>query len=559
MTTLIPKFDLKNGGATPTGAINRPYYDKLAEIVSVKDFGAVGDGVTNDTAAIQAAIAAITANNGGTLYFPFGEYYIPRIASGAVTDYRSLFELSSNTYVEFQLGASISFNGVDSAANSIGLFGINWAELPVANIGFINCEFNQTKPLATSTNQIAAIQFAFAPDTANGSLQNVHINSCKFDYSGIYMVNRLSGSNTALFADRQTKNVIIDGCIATNNASQFVTADVNTCTISNCIVSGPIGDTTESYDGISIHSGFNINIIDNVFTQIHVGQVINVRDSVENGCGSKNINIIGNTIHDCTAPQAIQLATSGSPAANQGVFNVTIAANTIYGCVAGINITRAGTGALGQISITGNIITANDIGIASSQALANSVQDLLIANNDIHMISSGNYALYLEAITFGSVTGNNFISDNTTSSYQMTYVAGCVNLSMTGNTFFTTATNSAGVNKFGDTGKVNTNFSFIGNNVYSSANFSQFNDKCKVLDNNFVSNVTINGNVLGTQKVSYADGNVTWSNSAAPIAGDWVQGDITYNTNPTAGGYSGWICTTAGTPGTWKTFGAISA
>jgi len=39
----------------------------------------------------------------------------------------------------------------------------------------------------------------------------------------------------------------------------------------------------------------------------------------------------------------------------------------------------------------------------------------------------------------------------------------------------------------------------------------------------------------------------------------WKQGDIVFNTAPTAGGSVGWVCTTGGTPGTWKTFGAIAA
>ena len=47
--------------------------------------------------------------------------------------------------------------------------------------------------------------------------------------------------------------------------------------------------------------------------------------------------------------------------------------------------------------------------------------------------------------------------------------------------------------------------------------------------------------------------------SAAPTVGTWTVGSIVYNTAPTAGGYLGWVCTTAGTPGTWNTFGAISA
>lgn len=47
--------------------------------------------------------------------------------------------------------------------------------------------------------------------------------------------------------------------------------------------------------------------------------------------------------------------------------------------------------------------------------------------------------------------------------------------------------------------------------------------------------------------------------SAAPVSGTWKQGDIVYNTAPTAGGTIGWVCTAAGSPGTWKTFGTISA
>jgi hypothetical protein len=75
MTTLIPKFDFKDGGATPTGAANRPINEKLQETISVKDFGAVGDGVTNDTAAIENALNYLNStSNGGTVLFPTGTY-----------------------------------------------------------------------------------------------------------------------------------------------------------------------------------------------------------------------------------------------------------------------------------------------------------------------------------------------------------------------------------------------------------------------------------------------------------------------------------------------------
>jgi hypothetical protein len=46
----------------------------LMNAFSVREFGAVGDGATLDTAAIQAAIDACTQQSGGTVYFPPGDY-----------------------------------------------------------------------------------------------------------------------------------------------------------------------------------------------------------------------------------------------------------------------------------------------------------------------------------------------------------------------------------------------------------------------------------------------------------------------------------------------------
>lgn len=64
------------------GAVFRWVQDKLRERVSVKDFGAVGDGVADDTAKIQAAIDAVKIS-GGEIYFPAGTY---KITSSLVVD-----------------------------------------------------------------------------------------------------------------------------------------------------------------------------------------------------------------------------------------------------------------------------------------------------------------------------------------------------------------------------------------------------------------------------------------------------------------------------------------
>lgn len=51
-------------------------------------------------------------------------------------------------------------------------------------------------------------------------------------------------------------------------------------------------------------------------------------------------------------------------------------------------------------------------------------------------------------------------------------------------------------------------------------------------------------------------GKVVYANTA-PSTGTWAVKDICYNTEPSSGEYIGWVCTVAGTSGTWKGFGLI--
>ena len=62
--------DLVTYSPAGSGAVNTTVETKLREFVSVKDFGAVGDGVTDDTAAIQAALDTSATE----IYFPDGNY-----------------------------------------------------------------------------------------------------------------------------------------------------------------------------------------------------------------------------------------------------------------------------------------------------------------------------------------------------------------------------------------------------------------------------------------------------------------------------------------------------
>jgi len=57
------------------GAVGKTLNNKMQDLVSVKDFGAVGDGIADDTAAIQAGIN-LACQYGGNVYLPSGTYKI---------------------------------------------------------------------------------------------------------------------------------------------------------------------------------------------------------------------------------------------------------------------------------------------------------------------------------------------------------------------------------------------------------------------------------------------------------------------------------------------------
>lgn len=63
---------------------------------------------------------------------------------------------------------------------------------------------------------------------------------------------------------------------------------------------------------------------------------------------------------------------------------------------------------------------------------------------------------------------------------------------------------------------------------------------------------------IGPYLIARAD-NPMDSANAVPTSGTWVRGKRLVNAFPAPGGAEGWVCTTSGTPGVWKTFGSIAA
>jgi hypothetical protein len=123
------------------GAVARSLASKLGEWISVKDFGATGDGVTDDTAAIQAAINAAKGSDaniagksyqtmvGGKVYFPKGRYLVS--SQIAINSWGVFFigeGLASTIHVasggSFPNGAVFYFNNGVNYISNVGVVGL---------------------------------------------------------------------------------------------------------------------------------------------------------------------------------------------------------------------------------------------------------------------------------------------------------------------------------------------------------------------------------------------------------------------------------------------------
>lgn len=91
------------GYTVGTGGVTQTVQTKLREYISVSDFGATGDGSTDDTAAISDA-AAYAANLGKTLFFPAGTYVCTTLT--VYTSYKWVGESSVTSIIKLKNGTN---------------------------------------------------------------------------------------------------------------------------------------------------------------------------------------------------------------------------------------------------------------------------------------------------------------------------------------------------------------------------------------------------------------------------------------------------------------------
>jgi polygalacturonase len=384
--------------------------EQLADItLNVKAYGAVGDGVTDDTDAIQDTVDAVSAKGGGTVIIPQGTYLI-RGDDGTGADYENggiritssmRISLDANTVIKIKTSSKQGYRGFNVMNTSDvyiqggkivgerdthivgvppGEFGhgirvLNSERIFISNIEISNCWGDGIVTAVNNTPDICRDIHITNVKCLNNRRQGCSIVSG----DGVYITNsefsNTNGTAPQAGIDLEAnpgfeivKNVVIKGCMFRANYTGVLMGYI----CENIVISDNF--ILESYNsGIEITNttkGVTIadNIIDNDYSGTTNGIIITG--------ASSQIKIANNIIRNILNGAGI-----GSFAAS---YDVSISGNEIYDANFGISFSTASPYNYSVIGNRFHDIIAQTIFPASGVPLLNST----LRENDFYDLSN---------------------------------------------------------------------------------------------------------------------------------------------------------------------------
>jgi len=385
---------------------------------NVLDFGATGDGVTNDTAAIQAAV-----NSGADeVYFPEGVYVVASVnitskirlfGSGvlkktSVTGTSMLNIDSSNIEID-----GLTFNGAsvstliptaNTADNAIYVSGTS-TPLQYTNIKIQNCTINGVAGFG--------IRIDYA---SNVWILNNNISYC--GYAGVTLLSVIHG-----IVDGNRISNINSSAGATNWYGISITRDstqttANSSRPTNCVITNNVVSNVAQWTGIDIHAAFKCVVDGNQVYFCKNGMYAQYDSSTDTyKQPSENIVFSNNIVEGNAAAVDSGLGIASLGLAGMPNLNITIIGNQVING-GGYASTY---GAL-YVDETKNCIVSNNISKNSWRSgfsIAGVCDNVVFESNEINGVQpdgsgAGTYYGYLIGTTMTNVVlRNNRFFNNT--------------------------------------------------------------------------------------------------------------------------------------------------
>lgn len=191
------------------GAVTRTMQNKARDFISVKDYGAVADAVTDDSAAFQAAIDALPST-GGRIVIPDGNYLLNTTPSIAAKD-----------SIYWDIGTGCVFTGTGTGSGKFPYNATNIAQMAVGPL--LQSRTSQKSTHPNGGIQVLGVEVQ-QPDTY-GAGQSVAL------YAGAYSNNANAAGNVWAL------NTLINAGPAAGGTYQCIEVDVD-CFSASALMKG---------------------------------------------------------------------------------------------------------------------------------------------------------------------------------------------------------------------------------------------------------------------------------------------------------------------------------
>lgn len=342
-----------NGGlVTATGSTTpRSQSDRAADVVNVRDFGAVGDGVTDDTAAIQAALDS----GAGTVDFGDGRNTY-RVTARITLPTRVVRLAGRGATIHSTHGTEVFYRGVLADSTGRGLL------VEIDGLTF--------------TGNATAFRYS-AADTlpSQGQLFEYHVRNCRFLQTGAVYALHFHGAREGRITDSYFEG------------NQGIYADY---TINMEVARCDFKNTTY---GVRYFTGAEgLKFIG--------GTMLGVGTGIWFGSNTTGLQIIGAMIDYCDVPVLIDSATAVM------ITGSYISSRTAQ---AAIYVTKSTATVPAHIRIANNVLRQNSLNVADRVVRIENADDVIFTGNSVE--NYRNNGLEYDATQYLTISHNTFRSN----------------------------------------------------------------------------------------------------------------------------------------------------